>query len=45
MQRLAYVELATDERGKRRGVLQPVIDDDPFYGMAARVDAPAATSR
>jgi len=45
MQRLAYHELATDERGKSRGVLQPVIDDDPFYGMAPRVDAPAAASR
>ncbi len=45
MQRLAQIELATDERGKRRGVLQPVIDDDPFYGMALRVDAPAAPSR
>jgi TPR repeat protein len=45
MQRLAHTELATDERAKRRGVLQPVIDDDPFYGMAPRVDAPAAASR
>jgi TPR repeat protein len=45
MQRLAHIELATDERGKSRGVLQPVIDDDPFYGMAPRVDAPAAASR
>jgi TPR repeat protein len=42
MQRLAQIELATDERGKSRGVLQPVIDDDPFYGMAPRVDAPAS---
>ncbi len=45
MQRLAYLELATDERGKSRGVLQPVIDDDPFYGMAPRIDVPAAASR
>jgi len=42
MQSLAAAPLATDEQGKRRGVLQPVIDDDPFYGMAPRVDAPAA---
>jgi TPR repeat protein len=45
MQRLAYHELATDERGKSRGVLQPVVDEDPFYGMAPRVDVPAAASR
>jgi len=45
MQQLAYLQLASDERGKPRGVLQPVIDDDPFYGMAPRVDAPAAASR
>ena len=34
MQQLAFVPLATDEQAKRRGVLQPVIDDDPFYDMA-----------
>ncbi|MCZ7565762.1 MAG: hypothetical protein M5U08_19870 [Burkholderiales bacterium] len=25
---------------KRRGVLQPVIDQDPFYDMAAQSDPP-----
>jgi len=42
---VATLAVATDERGKPRGVLQPVIDGDPFYGMAPRADAPAAASR
>ena len=37
MRLLAYVQLSTDEEGKRRGVLQPVVDDDPFYGMEPHV--------
>lgn len=41
MQILAYAPLATDETGRQRGVLQPVIDDDPFYDMVSRGDAPA----
>lgn len=41
MRVLAYAALASDESGKSRGVSQPVIDDDPFYDMVARGDAPA----
>lgn len=42
MQQLALIPLASDEQGKRRGVLQPVIDDDPFYDMAPRSHLPPA---